>query len=77
MHVHLDVDVLDPQEAPAVAYPARGGPGLISLCKMAEHLANTGRVVAVSLTLWELQSDQDRRTERASMALFNALLGRD
>jgi hypothetical protein len=42
---------------------------------MAERLANTGRVTAVSMTLWDLESDQDRRTERASMALFNALVG--
>ncbi len=77
IYVHLDVDVIDAQEAPAMMYPVKGGPSLISLCEMAAHLASTGRVIAVSMTLWELQSDEDRHTERASMALFNALLGRD
>ncbi len=75
LHIHLDVDVLDPQEAPAMAYPVKGGPSLISLGEMAERLANTGRVIAISLTLWDLAADQDRRTERASLSLLNALLG--
>jgi arginase len=75
LYIHLDVDVIDQQEAPALAYPVPGGPGLASLCEMAERLANTGRVSAVSMTLWDLESDPDLRTERASMALFNALLG--
>jgi arginase len=76
IYIHLDVDVIDVQEAPAMAYPARGGPSLVSLCEMAERLANTGRIIAVSMTLWDLESDPDRRTERASMALLEALLAR-
>ncbi|MGH7491741.1 MAG: arginase family protein [bacterium] len=75
IYVHLDVDVIDQREAPAMAYPVPGGPDLDSLCEMAERLANTGRVIAVSMTLWDLESDTDGRTERASMALLKALLG--
>ena len=75
IYVHLDVDVIDQGEAPAMAYPVPGGPGLDPLCAMAGRLANTGRVLAVSMTLWDLESDRDGRTERASMALFKALLG--
>lgn len=75
IYIHLDADVLDPSEAPAMLYPVNGGPTLTALREMIERLANTGRVVAVSMTLWELEGDVDHRTERASMALLKAAIG--
>jgi len=75
LYIHLDVDVLDSSEAPAMRYPVKGGPTLNTLREMAERLANTGRVGGVSMTLWDFDQDADRRTERASMALLKAALG--
>ena len=75
IYIHLDVDVLDSSEAPAMKYPVKNGPTLNALREMVERLANTGRVVGVSLTLWDLAQDADKRTERASMALFKAAIG--
>lgn len=76
LYVHLDADVLDAQEAPAMLYPVKGGPSLAALRKLAERLASDWQIKAVSMTLWKLDADHDRRTERASMALFQALLGK-
>jgi len=77
LYIHLDVDVLDSSEAPAMRYPVKGGPTLNALREMVKRLAGTGRVVAVSMTLWDFEQDADRRTERASMALLKAALDDD
>jgi arginase len=77
IHIHLDTDVIDASEAPAMRYPVKGGPTLNTLREMVERLANTGRVVGVSMTLWDFEQDADGRTERASMALLKAAIGDD
>jgi arginase len=75
LYVHLDPDILDPVEAPAMRFPAPGGPPLTAVCDLARHLAAGGRVAAASLTAWELDDDPDRRTERACLAALGALVG--
>lgn len=75
IYIHLDADVLDASEAPAMLYPVKGGPVCNTLREMIERLASTGRVVGVSMTLWDLEQDADKRTEHASMALLKAAIG--
>jgi arginase len=75
VYVHLDVDVLNPVDAPAMLYQVAGGPSVSEFCATATDLAATRRIVAVSMTTWDLKGDQDRRTERASMAALGALIG--
>ncbi|KAA0225761.1 arginase [candidate division KSB1 bacterium] len=75
LYIHLDVDVLDFADAPAMKYPVRGGPELGTLCAILEHLANSAPVVGVSMTLWDLEQDADGRTAHASMALLQAAIG--
>lgn len=75
MYVHLDVDVLSPTEAPAVSYPAPGGSSLSEACEVMEALAATGRVVAVSVTVWSFNKDTDGRTELACTRLLQSLVG--
>ena len=75
LYVHLDVDVLDPADAPAVAYPAPGGPSLEDVEAVLAKLAATGRIVAVSVTAWDFGKDGDGRTERACRRLIAALQG--
>lgn len=74
MHIHLDTDVIDASEAPAMKYPVKGGPTLSTLRKTMLQLANTGRVVGVSMTLWDFEQDAGKRTERTSLALLKAAL---
>jgi arginase len=49
LFVHLDVDVVDPEEMPAVGYPAPGGPGVALVRAALIHLAATDQVVGVSV----------------------------
>lgn len=52
LYVHVDVDVVDPRDLPAVNYPAGDGPGLEAVAAAVRRLAATGRVVAVSISSW-------------------------
>ena len=52
LYVHVDVDVVDPSELPAVNYPAPGGPTVAEALVALEALAETGRVVAFSVSAW-------------------------
>jgi arginase len=74
LYVHLDVDILDADEAPAMLYPVRGGPSAAGLARVASSIRESGRLVAVSVTAWELDRDPDRVTERACLQVLNALI---
>jgi arginase len=74
LHVHLDVDIINPLDAPAMAYPTAGGPRLPELEAMAGWLAMTARPVSVSVTTWAFEQDADRRTEQACLRVLRALL---
>jgi len=52
LHVHVDLDVVDPGDMPAMNYPAPGGPSLDLVHAVMVSLAATGRVVAFSLSSW-------------------------
>jgi len=52
LYVHVDVDVVDPHELPAVNYPVPGGPSLADTHAALVRLAATGRVVAFSISSW-------------------------
>lgn len=75
IYVHLDVDVIDAADAPAMHYSVRGGPSLAALLDAAARLHATGRVAAVSVTTWDLARDDDRTTERVCLRVLDALIG--
>lgn len=72
--VHLDVDVIDPREAPAMKYATPGGPSLAALSAVLGRIEQTGRLVAASLSAWDVDRDTDGRTGRAAMRAFAALI---
>jgi len=55
LYVHVDGDVVDPGEMPAMNYPAVDGPSLHAVRMAMIHLAATGRVVAFSISSWNPQ----------------------
>jgi len=75
VHVHLDADVVNPLDAPAMLYPAPGGPRLDELERALGRLARRSRVVSVTLTTWALDKDAKGQTERAVLRLLDAVLG--
>jgi arginase len=52
LYVHLDADVVDPVEMPAMNYPAPGGPSVAAVQAALGALEATGRVVAFSVSCW-------------------------
>ncbi len=52
LYVHVDGDVVDPGDMPAMNYPASDGPSLQAVRSAMIHLAATERVVAFSISSW-------------------------
>lgn len=74
LYVHFDVDILDTKDLPAVSYPAPGGPSLETMRRVMRHLAQTGRVTAVSVSAWNPKLDEDGRSAALVMDLLNELI---
>jgi len=74
LYVHLDVDVVDPGEMPAVSYPAAGGPAAATVRAAIARLASAGQVSAFSMTLWEPGLPGADRSEAAAAVLARPML---
>ena len=74
LHVHLDGDVLDPEDSPGVDFPAPGGWRLPHLVDEMAALAATGRVVGVSLCCGNPRRDPDGRSAAAYVRALEPLL---
>ena len=77
LHLHVDLDVVDPQEMPAHNYPAPGGPQLSAVGAALDRLAATGRVAAVSFSTWNPALPGADRAAAATRALVAPFLGSD
>jgi len=75
IYVHFDTDILNPNDAPAMVYKTDGGPSTEALKAVMKHLASTGKVVAVSMTVWDMPNDNDEKTKQACLTCFSALVG--
>jgi arginase len=74
LYVHFDTDILNPETAPAMNYAAPGGPDLQQLKMIFQHLAESGRIIAVSLSSWNPELDPDGHTQRACLEALEVLL---
>ncbi len=72
-YVHFDCDILDPAEAPAMNYPAPGGPPSDDLRRVFRRLSATGRIAAVSLSAWNPEMDGAERSGKLVMSLLDEL----
>ena len=52
VYLHVDVDVVNPADLPAISYPASGGPSLDEVTGAVAAIAATNRVVAFSMAMW-------------------------
>ena len=76
VHLSLDLDFVDPEIAPGVGTPVRGGPTYREAHLCMEMLADTGRLVSVDLV--ELNPALDIRNSTAELAvdLVESLFGK-
>ena len=72
--VHFDTDVIDAREAPAMNYPVNGGPGWDDLLQVFTSLADSGQIVAVSVSTWNPDLDIDGQSKDVVMELLASLV---
>ncbi|TQF10141.1 arginase family protein [Myxococcus llanfairpwllgwyngyllgogerychwyrndrobwllllantysiliogogogochensis] len=57
LHIHFDLDVLDPDEFPHLAFREPGGPSVADAVSLVERLAATNDVVGLTITEFAPDSD--------------------
>jgi arginase len=77
LYLHVDIDVLDPAEAPGVDYPVVGGLRLDELRRIVQYTVGLGNIVALAITAVNPEKDIDERTVIAALAVIEAALARD
>lgn len=75
LYVHLDADIVDPEDAPAMSYPAAGGIRAAELADLLRRLAARREIAAVSLSAWNPDLPGAERTREVCMDLLAALTG--
>lgn len=75
VHIHFDLDVLDPREFPYVAYP-EGGVGIEAAIALLERIAREADVVGLTVTEFAPSDDGEAHTGSQVIArICNAALG--
>jgi arginase family enzyme len=74
LYLHVDIDVLDPVEAPGVDYPAAGGLQAPQLKEAVRTVAGLGNVRALALTAVNPEKDIDGRTVAAALDVIEAAI---
>jgi arginase family enzyme len=74
IYVHFDTDILNPLDAPAMNYLAEGGPRAEELAKAFRHIAQTGKVKAISVSSWNPEMDEDGRSKETVLGLLQELV---
>ncbi|TMC74560.1 MAG: hypothetical protein E6J09_14370 [Chloroflexi bacterium] len=59
--LHVDIDVVNPREFPAVAFAAIGGPSLSALGGLLRQLFSVADVKGFSLCGYDARADADRK----------------
>jgi arginase len=75
LYVHFDTDIVDVADAPAMNYPAPDGPSVGVMGDVFQRLADSGQVIAASLSAWNPALDEDGSTQEVCMGLFRTLVG--
>lgn len=76
LHVSFDVDFLDPDIAPGVGTPVRGGPSYREAQLCMEMLADTGRIGSLDVMELNPARDVQNRTAELVVDLLESLFGK-
>jgi arginase len=60
--IHFDTDYINPLDAPAMRYPAAGGPRADKVCREFDTLAHEFRIVGLSISAWAPHLDTATKT---------------
>lgn len=74
VYVHVDIDALDPAEAPGVDFPAPGGLTLPRLQEIVRKVAGMGNLAALTLAAVNPEKDRSGRTVAAAIDVVVAAL---
>lgn len=77
LYLHVDIDVLDPVEAPGVDYPVASGLRLDELTRIVQRVVGLGNLAALAITAVNPEKDIDERTVIAALAVIEAALGQN
>jgi arginase len=75
IYIHFDTDIVTSEESPAQNYPASSGPSAKMVQAVFDRLAWTRRIIAVSISTWNPDLDQGRKSETVSLSLLQTLVG--
>ena len=76
VYLHVDIDVLDPVEAPGINFPAAGGLRVAQLQEAVRQVAELGNLGAFALTAVNPEKDVDGRTVAAALDVIEAVVTR-
>ncbi len=71
IYVHVDVDVVDPSDLPAINYPAPDGPSADTVRAAVANLAASGRAVAASVSAWNPKLPQAHRAADVTRSIMD------
>jgi arginase len=74
LYVHFDTDIINPDKAPAMNYPAPGGPSASVLHYIFRQFPHKKRIVAVSMSTWNPKLDEEGNSKRVCMKLLQTLI---
>lgn len=74
LYLHFDMDMINPDDAPAMSYRTPGGPSAAELRSVFCALAHSGRIAAVSVATWSPELDRDGQSREVCMELLQALI---
>jgi len=74
IYVHVDVDVVDPRDLPAINYPAPRGPSARSVAEAVSVLALSGRVVAASVSSWNPALEGASRAGKVTRSIMDPFI---
>jgi arginase len=74
LYIHLDTDIVNPHEAPAMNYPAPGGPSVDELRSVMKRLHQAANLAAVSMSTWNPNLDHDGQSRTICMQLLATLI---
>ncbi len=74
LYIHFDVDIINPADAPAMRYPAPGGPSAETLQRIFLRLHATGQIAAISVSAWDTTQNDGGKSQQIALQLLKTLV---